>query len=116
MLRRDRNDELRSHLTQDCCHLIHRQTVQRSPSLRVGRRCRGLWTRGLLADTEQRRQWHDAAAIQATPFELREIVKDAYVYGFPMVDSYRIQYPYFVDQTNAEFKGVWRGKELFPKA
>ena len=45
--------------------------------------------------------------IQATPSELREIVKDAYVYGFPMVDSYRIQYSYFVDHTNPEFKGVW---------
>ena len=31
--------------------------------------------------------------------ELREIVKEAYIYGFPMVDSYRIQYSYFVDRT-----------------
>ena len=46
-------------------------------------------------------------AIQVAPAELREIVKDAYVYGFPMVDSYRIQYWYFVDQTNPEFKGAW---------
>lgn len=45
--------------------------------------------------------------IQAAPFELREIVKDAYVYGFPMVDSYRIQHSYFVDATNPEFKGAW---------
>jgi hypothetical protein len=45
--------------------------------------------------------------IQATLVELREIVKEAYVYGFPMVDSYRIQYSYFVDQTNPEFKGAW---------
>ena len=45
--------------------------------------------------------------IQATPAELRGIVKDAYVYGFPMVDSYRIQYSYFVDQNNPEFKGAW---------
>jgi hypothetical protein len=45
--------------------------------------------------------------IQVTPAELREIVKEAYVYGFPMVDSYRIQYSYFVDQTNPEFKGAW---------
>ena len=39
--------------------------------------------------------------------ELREIIKEAYVYGFPMVDSYRIQYSYFVDHTNPEFKGAW---------
>ena len=45
--------------------------------------------------------------IQATPVELREIVKDAYVYGFPMVDSYRIQHSYFVDATNPELKGAW---------
>ena len=45
--------------------------------------------------------------IQATPSELREIVKDAYVYGFPMVDSYRIQHSYFVDARNPEFKGAW---------
>jgi hypothetical protein len=45
--------------------------------------------------------------IPATPAELREIVKDAYIYGFPMVDSYRIQYSYFVDQSNPEFKGDW---------
>jgi hypothetical protein len=45
--------------------------------------------------------------IQATPAELREIIKDAYIYGFPMVDSYRIQYSYFVDQAHPEFKGRW---------
>ena len=48
-----------------------------------------------------------APGINLTPAELREIVKDAYVYGFPMVDSYRIQYSYFVDHTNPEFKGAW---------
>lgn len=41
------------------------------------------------------------------PTELREIIRDAYIYGFPMVDSYRIQYSYFVDQTNPEYKGAW---------
>jgi hypothetical protein len=39
--------------------------------------------------------------------ELREIVKEAYVYGFPMVDSYRIQHSYFVDESNPEYKGAW---------
>lgn len=42
-----------------------------------------------------------------SPAELREIVKDAYIYGFPLVDSYRIQYSYFVDRTHPEFKGAW---------
>jgi hypothetical protein len=45
--------------------------------------------------------------IQATSAELREIVKDAYIYGFPMVDSYRIQYSYFVDRNDPEYKGAW---------
>ena len=42
-----------------------------------------------------------------TPKEAREIVKEAYVYGFPMVDSYRVQYAYFVDRANPEFKAPW---------
>jgi hypothetical protein len=48
-----------------------------------------------------------AAAQSITPNEMRAIVKDAYIYGFPLVDSYRIQYSYFVDQSNPEFKGRW---------
>jgi hypothetical protein len=39
--------------------------------------------------------------------ELRAIAKEAYLYGFPIVDSYRIQYTYFVDQGNPEYKGAW---------
>ena len=45
--------------------------------------------------------------ISATPAELREIIKEAYIYGFPMVDSYRIQYSYFVDSGHPEYKGAW---------
>ena len=43
----------------------------------------------------------------ATPAELREIIREAYIYGFPMVDSYRIQHSYFVDATHPEYKGAW---------
>jgi hypothetical protein len=46
-------------------------------------------------------------ATQVAPVEFREIIKEAYVYGFPMVDSYRIQHSYFIDQTNPEYKGAW---------
>lgn len=35
------------------------------------------------------------------------IAKEAYIYGFPMVDSYRIQYAQFVDTTNSEYRGGW---------
>lgn len=39
--------------------------------------------------------------------EIREIVKEADIYGFPMVDSYRIQHAYFVDRNNPEYKAPW---------
>lgn len=42
-----------------------------------------------------------------TASEARAIAKEAYVYGFPMVDSYRIQHAYFVDTKNPEYKGAW---------
>lgn len=42
-----------------------------------------------------------------TAGEAREIAREAYVYGFPIVDSYRIQHAYFVDRGNAEFKAPW---------
>jgi hypothetical protein len=49
----------------------------------------------------------EAAAPAVTPAEARAIAKEAYVYGFPLVDNYRIQYTYFVDRENPEFKGSW---------
>jgi hypothetical protein len=42
-----------------------------------------------------------------SPAEARTVAKNAYVYGSPMVDSYRIQYAYFVDRGNPEFKAPW---------
>ena len=42
-----------------------------------------------------------------TPGQARAIAKEAFIYGFPMVDSYRIQYSYFVDKNNPEYKGEW---------
>ena len=39
--------------------------------------------------------------------EARAIAKEAYIYGFPLVDSYRIQHSYFVDRGNPEFKAPW---------
>ncbi len=37
--------------------------------------------------------------------EARAIAREAYVYGSPMVDSYRVMYAYFVMQNNPEYKG-----------
>jgi hypothetical protein len=42
-----------------------------------------------------------------TAAEARAIAKEAYIYGFPVVDSYRIQYAYFVDRLAPEFKATW---------
>src|SRR5580765_6309954 len=42
-----------------------------------------------------------------SPEEARMIAKDAYIYGFPLVDSYRIQYSYFVDRGGPEYKASW---------
>lgn len=42
-----------------------------------------------------------------SPAEIRQIARDAYVYGFPMVDNYRIQYAYFVDPTNPDYKAPY---------
>ena len=47
----------------------------------------------------------DQSAI--SPEEVRAIAKEAYIYGFPMVDGYRIEYAYAVDKTNREYKGPW---------
>jgi hypothetical protein len=48
-----------------------------------------------------------AHAQAPTPNEARAIAKEAYIYGFPLVDSYRIQYSYFVDRGGPEYKSPW---------
>lgn len=39
--------------------------------------------------------------------ETRVLARDAYVWGFPQVDSYRIQHAYCVDREDAEYKAPW---------
>ncbi|UPJ44172.1 DUF1254 domain-containing protein [Bradyrhizobium sp. 40] len=41
------------------------------------------------------------------PAEARAIAKEAYIYGFPIVDNYRVQHAYWVDKTTPEYKGPW---------
>jgi len=48
-----------------------------------------------------------AKAQSISPSAARPIAQEAYIYGFPMVDSYRVQYSYFVDQGGPEFKAPW---------
>jgi len=49
------------------------------------------------------------------PTEARAIAKEAYIYGYPMVDSYRIQHAYFVDSQNPEFKAPWNQIRNMPR-
>jgi len=42
-----------------------------------------------------------------TPDQARAIAKEAHIYGFPVVDNYRVQYSYFVDSKSPEFKAPW---------
>src|SRR5580692_7548871 len=55
-----------------------------------------------------------------SPDEARAIAKEAYVYGFPVVDNYRIQYAYFVDTKSPEYKApwnqIWNSARLFSPA
>jgi hypothetical protein len=53
-------------------------------------------------------------ANELTPEEARAIAKEAYIYTYPMADGYRIQYAYFVDQNNPEFKTAYN--DLFNTA
>ncbi|WP_448222355.1 DUF1254 domain-containing protein [Gordonia iterans] len=39
--------------------------------------------------------------------EIRTIATEAYVYGFPLVDLYRIVHSYAVDRSGPEYKGDW---------
>lgn len=45
----------------------------------------------------------------------RAIAKEAYIYGFPLVDGYRIQYAYYVDRNNPEFKAPWNEIRNMPR-
>ncbi len=42
-----------------------------------------------------------------TVADARAIAKEAYIYGFPLVDNYRILYSYFVDVGGPEYKAPW---------
>jgi hypothetical protein len=50
-----------------------------------------------------------------SPAEARAIAKEAYIYGFPMVAGYRIQYAYFVNRDNPEFKAPWNQIRNIPR-
>lgn len=48
------------------------------------------------------------AALEAMPTDsIKAIAHDAYIYGYPMVDNYRVEYAYYVDKAGKEFKAPW---------
>ena len=47
------------------------------------------------------------SAQSLSPADARAIAQEAYIYGFPLVDSYRILYSYFVDRSSPEYKAGW---------
>lgn len=56
-----------------------------------------------------------SAETTASPSEARAIAKEAYIYGYPMVDGYRIQYTYFVNLESPEFKAPWNQLRNIPR-
>jgi hypothetical protein len=50
-----------------------------------------------------------------SPPEARTIAKEAYIYGFPLVDNYRVEYAYFVDRASPEFKAPWNHITNIPR-
>ena len=54
-----------------------------------------------------------SAALSAD--SVRAIAKEAYIYGFPMVDAYRIEYAYFIDRKSPEFKAPYNQLANFPR-
>lgn len=49
-----------------------------------------------------------------TPEDARAIAKEAYIYGYPIVDNYRIHYSYFVDNKDSNFKAPWNHIKSIP--
>jgi len=61
-----------------------------------------------------------ANARDISPKEARAIAKEAYIYGYPLVENYRIQYAYFADKGGSQYKGPWNsvintGRVFTPK-
>jgi len=42
-----------------------------------------------------------------TPAEVRSIARDAYVFGFPLVEQYKTMHAFSIDKGNPQYKGPW---------
>jgi hypothetical protein len=54
-------------------------------------------------------------AQEVTVAEAREIAKEAYIYGYPLVDNYRVEHAYFMDRQDPEFKAPWNQITNIPR-
>ena len=50
-----------------------------------------------------------------SPTEVRAIAKDAYVYGFPMVQAYLTMYAFSIDKSNPQYKGPFNAPLSFAR-
>ena len=46
---------------------------------------------------------------------VKAIAREAYIYAYPMMDMYRIQYAYFVNTSDPEYKAPWNQIKNIPK-
>lgn len=83
-----------------------RDIGQRSAGMRLTRR-EALLRSAALAILPFGVEFAPAHAQELSNQDIRSIAREAYIYGFPLVDSYRIQYSYFVDANGGEYKGGW---------
>jgi hypothetical protein len=56
-----------------------------------------------------------SAQPEVSPAEARAIAREAHIYGFPMVDGYRIVYAYFIDTRDPDFKAPWNELKNIPR-
>jgi hypothetical protein len=50
------------------------------------------------------------------PAEARAIAQEAYIYGYRLVDNYRVvEHSYFVDHASLEFKAPWNQMANIPR-
>src|SRR5271163_3107127 len=50
-----------------------------------------------------------------TPAEVRTTAKDAYIYGYPMVQTYLTMYAFSIDKTNPQYKGPFNAPLSFAR-
>ena len=53
--------------------------------------------------------------IVPTPAEARAIAKDAYIYGYPMVQTYLTMYAFSIDKHNPQYKGPFNAPLSFAR-